>query len=58
MPATTDTLSMGDYAAPPERIFAAWTQIEYGVVGIRLPEPDRSAFLQKYEAEIFRADPA
>lgn len=31
---------------------------KYGVVGIRLPEPDRSAFLEKYDAEIFRADPA
>jgi hypothetical protein len=31
---------------------------KYGVVGIRLPEPDRSAFLDKYNATIFRADPA
>jgi hypothetical protein len=31
---------------------------KYGVVGIRLPEPDRSAFLQKYQTTIFRADPA
>jgi hypothetical protein len=31
---------------------------KYGVVGIRLPEPDRSAFLKKFDAEIFRADPA
>jgi hypothetical protein len=31
---------------------------KYGVVGIRLPEPDRSAFLEKYDATIFRADPA
>jgi hypothetical protein len=31
---------------------------KYGVVGIRLPEPDRAAFLEKYDAEIFRADPA
>jgi|SRR5580700_1848712 hypothetical protein len=31
---------------------------KYGVVGIRLPEPDRSAFLEKFGAEIFRADPA
>jgi hypothetical protein len=23
---------------------------KYGVVGIRLPEPDRSAFLEKYDA--------
>jgi hypothetical protein len=31
---------------------------KYGVVGIRLPEPERSAFLKKYAATIFRADPA
>jgi hypothetical protein len=31
---------------------------KYGVVGIRLPEPERSAFLKKYGATIFRADPA
>jgi len=31
---------------------------KHGVVGIRLPEPDRSAFLKKYGATIFRADPA
>jgi hypothetical protein len=31
---------------------------KYGVVGIRLPEPDRSAFLAKYDTTIFRADPA
>jgi len=31
---------------------------KYGVVGIRLPEPDRAAFLEKYHATIFRADPA
>jgi hypothetical protein len=31
---------------------------KYGVVGIRLPEPARSAFLEKYDAQIFRADPA
>jgi hypothetical protein len=31
---------------------------KYGVVGIRLPEPDRSAFLEKYDSTIFRADPA
>src|ERR1700680_2392812 len=31
---------------------------KYGVVGIRLPEPDRTAFLEKYGAKIFRADPA
>ncbi len=31
---------------------------KYGVVGIRLPEPDRSAFLEKYRTTIFRADPA
>jgi TfoX/Sxy family transcriptional regulator of competence genes len=31
---------------------------KYGVVGIRLPEPDRTAFLERYSAQIFRADPA
>ena len=31
---------------------------KYGVVGIRLPEPDRLAFKEKYEATVFRADPA
>ncbi len=30
---------------------------KYGVVGIRLPDADRAAFLAKYDAEIFRADP-
>ena len=28
------------------------------MVGIRLPEPDRSAFLEKYDADLFRGDPA
>ena len=31
---------------------------KHGVVGIRLPEDERSAFLEKYETTIFRADPA
>jgi hypothetical protein len=31
---------------------------KYGVVGIRLPEPDRGEFLERYEAETFRADPS
>jgi len=31
---------------------------KHGVVGIRLPEADRAAFLAKYDATIFRADPA
>lgn len=31
---------------------------KHGVVGIRLPEPDRSAFLEKYSAALFRGDPA
>jgi hypothetical protein len=31
---------------------------KYGVVGIRLPDPDRSAFLERYSAQSFRADPA
>ena len=28
---------------------------KYGVVGIRLPEPDRSRFLENYDTTIFRA---
>jgi hypothetical protein len=31
---------------------------KHGVVGIRLPEPDRSAFLERHDTTIFRADPA
>jgi hypothetical protein len=31
---------------------------KHGVVGIRLPEPDRSEFLAAYETELFRGDPA
>ena len=31
---------------------------KHGVVGIRLPEPDRSAFLEKYSTDLFRGDPA
>jgi hypothetical protein len=31
---------------------------KYGVVGILLPEPERSASLDNYKATIFRADPA
>ena len=31
---------------------------KHGVVGIRLPEPDRSAFLATFNAELFRGDPA
>lgn len=31
---------------------------KHGVVGIRLPEPDRSAFLATYATELFRGDPA
>jgi hypothetical protein len=31
---------------------------KHGVVGIRLPEPDRTAFLEKYSTELFRGDPA
>jgi hypothetical protein len=30
---------------------------KHGVVGIRLPQPDRDAFLEKYETELFRGDP-
>jgi hypothetical protein len=31
---------------------------KYGVVGIRLPEPERSAFIKQYDTEMFRGDPA
>jgi hypothetical protein len=31
---------------------------KHGVVGIRLPEPDRSAFLATHSTELFRGDPA
>jgi hypothetical protein len=31
---------------------------KHGVVGIRLPEPDRSEFLEAHGAELFRGDPA
>lgn len=30
---------------------------KHGVVGIRLPEPDRLAFTAKYGADLFRGDP-
>ena len=31
---------------------------KYGVVGIRLPEPDHAAFLEKFNTTVFQADPA
>lgn len=31
---------------------------KHGLVGIRLPEPHRSAFLSKYATDLFRGDPA
>ena len=31
---------------------------KHGVVGIRLPEPERSAFLATHATELFRSDPA
>ena len=31
---------------------------KHGVVGIRLPEPERSAFLDQHHTELFRGDPA
>jgi hypothetical protein len=30
---------------------------KHGVVGIRLPQPDRDKFLEKYQTELFRGDP-
>lgn len=31
---------------------------KHGVVGIRLPEPERSEFLETYSTDLFRGDPA
>ena len=31
---------------------------KHGVVGIRLPEPQRTDFLETYRTELFRGDPA
>ncbi|HWL49293.1 MAG TPA: hypothetical protein VNT92_05400 [Acidimicrobiia bacterium] len=31
---------------------------KHGVVGIRLPEPERNEFLQRYSSELFRGDPS
>jgi hypothetical protein len=31
---------------------------KYGVVGIRLPDPERSEFLETYSTDLFRGDPA
>jgi len=31
---------------------------KHGVVGIRLPEPERTAFLKDYSTSLFRGDPA
>ena len=31
---------------------------KHGVVGIRLPQPERDAFLAQYNTELFRGDPA
>jgi hypothetical protein len=31
---------------------------KHGVVGIRLPEPERSEFLARHHTELFRGDPA
>lgn len=31
---------------------------KHGVVGIRLPDAERAAFLARYSAELFRGDPA
>jgi hypothetical protein len=31
---------------------------KHGVVGIRLPEPERSAFLKGHSTDLFRGDPA
>jgi len=31
---------------------------KYGLVGIRLPQDEREAFLERYDTELFRADPS
>jgi hypothetical protein len=31
---------------------------KHGVVGIRLPEPERAAFMEEYSTELLRGDPA
>ena len=31
---------------------------KHGVVGIRLPEPDRSTFMEEHSSDLFRGDPA
>jgi hypothetical protein len=31
---------------------------KHGLVGIRLPEPERAAFIERYDSELFRGDPA
>ena len=31
---------------------------KHGVVGIRLPEPDRMEFIERYDTDVFRADPS
>jgi len=31
---------------------------KHGVVGIRLPDHDRAAFIERYGADLFRGDPA
>jgi TfoX N-terminal domain len=31
---------------------------KHGVVGIRLPDGDRAAFMERYDADLFRGDPS
>jgi hypothetical protein len=31
---------------------------KHGIVGIRLPEPERAAFIERFDTELFRGDPA
>jgi hypothetical protein len=31
---------------------------KHGLVGIRLPEPERAAFIERYDTELFSGDPA
>jgi hypothetical protein len=31
---------------------------KHGVVGIRLPDPERTEFMERYDADLFRGDPS
>ncbi len=44
------------YTAGNENMYSMISK--YGLVGIRLPKDEREAFLEQYDAELFRGDPA